>query len=176
MWRTKWNRIGKGKKETLSDVCLFFRAQIATLDKNKIRSVWGFPIDVIIEEGLRRFRRVVKYFINTPIRAHTGQRWKKSGGVPSGSMYTNILDSIINCITTRYIIYDTTGKLPDAEMYLGDDGVLAIDAPVNMNDMAEVGQRKFGMEINVKKSSVTTSTKNIHFQGYFNLDGRPFKA
>jgi hypothetical protein len=51
VWHIKWSRIGRGKAETLPDVCLFFRAQIATLDKNKIRAVWGYPIDVLVEEG-----------------------------------------------------------------------------------------------------------------------------
>jgi hypothetical protein len=49
IWHTKWNRIGRGKSETLPDVALYFTAQIATVDKNKIRAVWGYPIDVMVE-------------------------------------------------------------------------------------------------------------------------------
>jgi hypothetical protein len=53
----------------------------------------------------RRIKKLVSYFINTPIRLASGERFRKRGGVPSGSTFTNIIDTIINCIVTRFVHY-----------------------------------------------------------------------
>lgn len=266
-WHAKWDNIGRARGEqNLPDTALFLRAQIARQGQEKIRSVWGYPIDVIIEEGrtfypyidwvrgsdtpiayhieiatggmqyindmlhtfpkskyvvadwsrfdktippwlirdafsiifnsfdftkvrdsegkiwpvneaqsIRRAKRVMSYFINTPIRVNDGRRFKKTGGVPSGSMFTNIIDSIVNMIVTRYTYYHVTGAFPQAEVYLGDDSVTVVDGIVNLDDMASVALDSFGMVLNAKKSYVTTNTHNVHFIGYYNRDGKPFK-
>jgi hypothetical protein len=53
----------------------------------------------------RRIKKLVSYFINTPIRLASGERFRKRGGVPSGSTFTNIINTIINCIVTRFVHY-----------------------------------------------------------------------
>nr|APG78308.1 RdRp [Hubei partiti-like virus 9] len=269
IWHTKWDRIGRGKDETLPDAALFLRAQIADVGTDKIRSVWGYPIDVIVEEGrwfypfikwvrdgentipiayraemanggmaylndmlncfhdssyivgdwskfdktippwlirdcfqivmdafdhskvvdseglvwnvnparsIRRFKRIVRYFINTPVRMCTGRRFMKLGGVPSGSMWTNLIDSMVNTLVWRYLTYHTLGQFPQAELYLGDDSVVVGPGPVNLDDIAALAFQAFGMVLNVRKSYVTTNPKNVHFLGYYNHDGRPYKA
>lgn len=51
VWRRRWDNIGRGRKEHLPDTAIYFRAQIANVDENKIRGVWGLPIDVVVEEA-----------------------------------------------------------------------------------------------------------------------------
>lgn len=269
VWHTKWDRIGRGRSEHLPDTAIYFRAQIANVDENKIRGVWGLPIDVVVEEGRffypylewmksaktqipiayqvematggmeyvnqltlahrnatflcgdwskfdkrvppwlirtafqilydcfdmshvrdseglvwpvnpeqskRRFKRMVSYFINTPLRLPDGRRFRKSGGVPSGSIWTNMIDSIVNMIVMRYILYETTGYLPLGEVYLGDDSLCACKGIVNIEDLASLAEEKFGFILNTRKSYVTTRRENVHFLGYYNRNGRPFKA
>nr|APG78227.1 RdRp [Hubei partiti-like virus 10] len=267
-WHTKWDNIGRGRKETLPDAALFLRAQMAKIGENKIRAVWGFPIDVIIEEARmfypyiewikrtanlpvayqvematggmayvnqmidsfpmgnyvvqdwrkfdkrvppwlirdvfsiildsfdlghvldqegkiwpvrpertsKRFSKVVSYFINTPVRLSSGERFRKNGGVPSGSMWTNIIDTLVNLVITRYVYFQCTGAFPDAELYLGDDSFVISNGVVNLDDMAALAEKAFGMIINTSKSYVTRTPHNVHFLGYYNRRGMPFKA
>jgi hypothetical protein len=46
----QWKAIGNGRQGFgLPDTCAYFRAQIVPPDENKIRVVWGIPLDVIVE-------------------------------------------------------------------------------------------------------------------------------
>lgn len=122
-----------------------------------------------------RFKKIVDYFVETPIRTCKGERFVVTGGVPSGSCFTNIIDSIINCIVTRFLLYCTTGAFPVGEIFLGDDGVFVVNGHVCLEDIASLALKYFGMILNVAKSYVTTNPLNVHFLGYFNHHGYPFK-
>lgn len=123
----------------------------------------------------RRFKKLVDYFVETPIRTCKGERFLVTGGVPSGSCFTNIIDSIINCIVTRFLVFQTTNAFPVGEIFLGDDGVFIVDGFACLEDIASLAIKYFGMILNVDKSYVTTNPSNVHFLGYFNYNGYPFK-
>lgn len=130
---------------------------------------------VRIERSMRRWRRIIDYFINTPIRFSDGQRFMKHGGVPSGSCWTNIIDSILNMIMMRYLIYDTTGSLPLFDLYLGDDSLLLIKEPINLTEMSILAKEQFGAIFNDRKSHQSRLDCNVHFLGYWNIGGVPYK-
>nr|QUS52685.1 RNA-dependent RNA polymerase [Mute swan feces associated partitiviridae L] len=260
-----WDRIGRGRPVHLPDVCAYFRAQLATHDKDKIRAVWGFPLAVTAEEarfvypylewikkskapvsyGLemakggmayinsmllsgrtyccldwssfdkcppawlirdvfgilkqsfdmssvlasdgkyfpvrkdksdRRWERLVSYFINTTIRFPDGRRFRKDGGIPSGSVFTNIVDTIVNCIVTRYMVYQCTGHLPEGEIYHGDDSVLSLRGCVNLDDWSKLALSSFGLVLSTKKSWCTKNRRNVHFLGFYNSNGFPIRS
>lgn len=259
-----WHHIGAGiRSRPLPDVCLFARSQVCAVGKEKIRGVWGYPLEVYIEEarffypimdylkeqkhrfpvgygfeiskggmlaisdvimrhpgskflmtdwskfdksipawlirdafallaelidfghvldseGLvwnvreyrsrRRWKKLIDYFVETPVRTCKGERYLVTGGVPSGSCFTNIIDTIINCLVTRYLSYHTAGCFPLGEMYLGDDGVCVFSpsAVINLDSLALLAFQKFGMVLNADKSFLTSNPENIHFLGYHN--------
>jgi hypothetical protein len=123
----------------------------------------------------RRFKKIIDYFVETPVRFSNGERFLVTGGVPSGSCFTNLIDTIVNALVTRYLTYHTSGKFPMAEMYLGDDGVLFTEDSLNLEVMSNLAKDKFGMVLNSDKSYTTTNPVNIHFLGYYNYHGFPFK-
>nr|APG78275.1 RdRp [Hubei partiti-like virus 13] len=127
------------------------------------------------EISAKRWAKCVSYFINTPFRLPDGSRFKKRSGVPSGSGFTNIIDSIINAIVTRYCMYNTTGELPRYDMFMGDDSVVMTTRKVNLEAIAKLALRKFGFILNINKSFVTTNRCNIQFLGYFNNFGYPIR-
>ena len=259
-----WHHIGAGiRHEPLPDTCLFARTQVCSVEKQKIRGVWGYPLSVYMEEarffypilaylksdkhalpsgygyeissggmialtdmairspgarylmtdwsqfdksipawlirdafallaelidfghvedseGLvwpvrelrsrRRWKKLVDYFIETPVRTCKGERFLVRSGVPSGSCFTNVIDTIVNCLVTRYLCYHTFGSFPRGEVYLGDDGVCVLPAGgnVNLQVMSDLAEKAFGLNLNADKSFVTTNIENIHFLGYHN--------
>nr|UUV42381.1 MAG: putative RNA dependent RNA polymerase [Lestijarvi partiti-like virus] len=121
----------------------------------------------------REWRQIKHYFINTPLRMEDGTRYRKTGGVPSGSCFTNIVDSIVNMIVTRYVMRTCTGQMPSFLTVLGDDSVIATRGLVNLDDIARIAKEKFGMIVNVEKSYWTTRVDNVQFLGYYNHYGYP---
>lgn len=146
------------------------------IDWNHMETAEGDIIEVRPDPMKRRWKRMVDYFVETPIRTCKGERFLVKTGVPSGSCWTNLIDSIINVIVTRYCMYQTVGKFPRDEMYLGDDGVVIINGIVNLDDIAALASSKFGMILNKNKSRVTTQSRNVNFLGYYNHNGYPFKS
>lgn len=132
-----------------------------------------WPVNPIISQN--RWKKMVDYFINTPIRLPNGERYMKAAGVPSGSAFTNIVDSIINAIVTRYVFYQVTGTFPEYDMFMGDDSVLITKRPLNIEKFATISAEKFGFIMNVDKSYLTSERCNIQFLGYYNDYGYPIR-
>lgn len=127
------------------------------------------------QRSLRRWKKMVDYFVATPIRTCKGDRFEVVGGVPSGSCFTNLIDSIVNCIAIRYVSYQCTGNFPVDEIFLGDDIACSVTGIINIDDWADVAEKTFGMKLNASKTYVTSRKDNVHFLGYFNKNGVPFK-
>lgn len=143
------------------------------IDFTRIQASDGKVFPVKENQSRKRWRLMVNYFIDTPIRLANGERYLKHGGVPSGSCWTNIIDSIVNAIVIRCLVYEQSGQFPLADIYLGDDSVVALPERLNLSVLAEDAARYFGFVFNVDKSYVTSNPSNIQFLGYLNDNGSP---
>lgn len=147
------------------------------IDFSKETQLDGSIKDVNPKHGLRMFKKLQSYFINTTIRNPDGKRFRKDHGIPSGSMFTNVIDTMVNMIVSRTLYLETFGTLPTFDLYFGDDALAAFDNKtiINMNDLSYNATLLFGMTISTKKSFYTENIQNIHFLGYYNNLGTPFK-
>lgn len=103
-------------------------------------------------QSKRRWKTLVKYFIDTPIQLSSAERFMKHGGVPSGTAFTYLIDSVINAIIIRYCIYQFVGALPLADLYLGDDFVVVTSQPLNLELLTSFAKQQFSMDFNSDKS------------------------
>ncbi|AXQ04877.1 RNA-dependent RNA polymerase [Partitivirus-like Culex mosquito virus] len=122
-----------------------------------------------------RWKKVVNYFINTPFILPSGERYQKEGGVPSGSTWTNIIDTIINAIVVRYCMFHVTGSMPMFDVYMGDDSCVFISRGIDLTEFSKIAHAEFGFILNEKKSYVTGERTNITFLGYHNYYGKPVR-
>lgn len=129
---------------------------------------WGRPKS---DEYLHLlWNAVVKYFIDTPYTYPSAEGvWRKHNGVPSGSYFTSLVNSVCNCIMMHYLLrgckYAST-----ARWILGDDSLTAVD-DVDVEGLAHEARQVFGVTVNVEK---TEKGKLVSFLGYrMTKDGRP---
>lgn len=119
----------------------------------------------------RAWKKIITYFINTPIRMCNGERYRKAKGVASGSYFTQMIDSIVNYIVTQYCIRSQGIKILH-HIVLGDDSLVSTDLRVNINQLVSLAD-KFGMLINSEKTQQSNSIQDIKFLGYYINTGGP---
>nr|QGZ98411.1 RNA dependent RNA polymerase [Plasmopara viticola lesion associated Partiti-like 1] len=132
----------------------------------------GIVWDVNPNKTVRRWKAMVSYFLSCSIRLPNGERFKKSKGVPSGSMFTNFIDTICNAVATRYACMQASGRLPLRDYYYGDDSCVMIKG-LNVTKFADVLESTFGLKLNMDKTIYTCNPRNIHWLGYYAREGLP---
>ena len=114
---------------------------------------------------------VKKYFICTPIvmpdhNLYLGKRH----GVPSGSYFTQLIDSIVNVIICGAISKVFNMNVSDRDiMVLGDDLIFFSDTKVDMERMASKASKLFGVNFNAEKSQfvINKDHNTIHYLGRY---------
>nr|APG78277.1 RdRp [Hubei partiti-like virus 31] len=119
----------------------------------------------------RAWKKIVEYFIKTPIRMCNGERYRKAKGVASGSYFTQLVDSIVNWIVTQYCIRKMGIKIHD-HLVLGDDSLVATNRQVDPHLLTSYAGR-FGMIINPEKTQLTSRIQEVKFLGYYINNGGP---
>lgn len=111
------------------------------------------------------FNHVVCYFCTSAIVAPDGCVYKgRRHGVPSGSMFTQMVDSLVNAIVIEYSAL-RLGVSGLRYLVLGDDSIVAFDS--GTTDMSQWSQmmRELGITMSPDKSE-NFEGKNIHFLGH----------
>jgi len=100
---------------------------------------------------------VNKTFVNTKGELRTAH-----DGVPSGSMFTQIIDSLCNRL--MIVTYMKSRGITEYKMtIMGDDNVIGYKGSLDMDDLSEYLKNVFGVEVNAQKSTKGTKFDSISF-------------
>lgn len=122
---------------------------------------------VMTKQQEKDWSTVTRYFVTGPMLLPDGSLIKgRRHGVPSGSMFTQIIDSICNALIIEYCARRLRVK-PTRYCVLGDDSVIGLPVKLNVSDWAEVAS-ELGVKINNDKSRGywVTKEKETHFLGH----------
>jgi hypothetical protein len=127
-------------------------------DAFNILETWFSPQDR--KDGA--WQLIVNYFIHTPIVLPDGKLYVgKKRGVPSGSFFTQLIDSMVNLFLIHYCLKKLGHSLkPWKVLVLGDDSIFSVDRRLSLSDLA-VQLNKLGISLNLEKSGQNT----YHFLG-----------
>lgn len=159
-------------------LCADFSAFDASIPAWLIRDIFKIIAEKFNMDAAdqRKYKRIVNYFINTPIRNMDGRRFEKDHGIPSGTMFTNIMGTCVNFVMMHFTLPLVAGDIKFLNCF-GDDSITALTdkSVINVADLSSAFRAAFGVELNVKKSYWTASLTNIHYLGYYNYHGDPHK-
>jgi hypothetical protein len=143
-------------------------------------SVLSTHFNISTVEEKYTWNKVVNYFIHTPIMLPNQEVWVKHHGVPSGSYFTQLVDSIVNYMAVTYAWLKLTGlAVPeDKILVLGDDSIVGQSKFVGLSDLVH-SMKELGLKLNADKTEVSRfPDSHPHFLGHFWSNGfayRPLK-
>lgn len=128
------------------------------------------------DKDLDSWDLITRYFVTTPIVMPDGHLYKgKRKGVPSGSYFTNLVDSIVNFIVIKYLSNVNSLNLhSDSIHIMGDDSVFSTNKNVSLDKLSS-DLLKIGVSLNVNKCQVTSRDEPIHFIGFDWSKGSAYK-
>jgi hypothetical protein len=112
---------------------------------------------------------LVSDFIHTRIVLPDGTMWRVHRGVPSGSAFTSLVDSVCNLIVLQYCWIKLTGHELDEDdiCVLGDDSVVASNYYLSMDEIASAAS-DLGMVLSTdrNKSERVRLGQSVPFLGH----------
>lgn len=126
------------------------------------------------------FWSYVNDFIHTRIVLPDGNVYQVHRGVPSGSAFTSMIDSMVNVYLMNYLWVRLTGHALQHNqlVVMGDDAVVASNERVELADLARIAL-ECGFKLNVEKSVIASAHDDgleINFIGHVWKHSRPRRA
>jgi len=144
----------------------------STLSATMIKKAFGILATWFTKQDLKSlgWDIVVKYFIHTPIVMPNGHLYLgKNHGVPSGSYFTQLIDSIVNTALSFALAMKFHFGLNKRSLFvLGDDVIASVQGKVDLAKWAEYLET-LGLKLNVQK----TRLDEPHFLGAVWWKGKP---
>nr|APG78242.1 RdRp [Hubei partiti-like virus 56] len=124
-------------------------------------------IDFTDDMGRRSFEYSKEFFIHTPVVMPDGRMWLKHVGVPSGSYFTQMIDSIANSIATHYAQLCIYGQM-FRTYCLGDDSLFGVPVGFGRPELSTFAEHyaKVGMLLHPDKGIVATRPDQLEFLGH----------
>ena len=127
------------------------------------------------------FDLIENYFIHTPIVMPSEDGPKlfrgKRHGVPSGSYFTQLVDSYANVAMIGTLDFKFKLQIQlDEVLVLGDDMLFFTRKKPQLKKYARVLSKKFHMIVNTNKSADGLVSESIHFLGREWTNGVPFRS
>lgn len=127
----------------------------------------------------KNWERVQTYFTTCPFLAPDGLVYKgRRGGVPSGSMFTQMIDTVCNALAIEYSML-IEGIDDFRYLVYGDDSWTIVkigEAPLKFLTKLEAHVRSLGLRMNVSKTDYASPTEPLVFCGHYDIKrGRPLQ-
>lgn len=106
---------------------------------------------------------MVWYFINTVILMPDGRMFRKHRGVPSGSWWTQMVDSVVNWILVTYLGLCQAAEIRNLKV-LGDDSAFRTGSAFSL-EQAALDAGCVGMRIHPEKCEVTEDPSEFKLLG-----------
>jgi len=158
-------------------VCLDYSKYDTTLSCTMLKQAFRILSTWFDQEDLTKYGwdTVVTYFITTPIVMPDGHLYVgKHHGVPSGSYFTQMIDSICNVAIMYAIAHRFNLQFkPEGLFVLGDDVIVQIQQAVDKSDLSQWAKylkSRFGLELHDDEKTVLG---RAHFLGAFWDMGKP---
>jgi hypothetical protein len=103
---------------------------------------------------------LLDYFMECPLIVPGCVYKERTGGIPSGSVLTNLVGSLANLWSFFYAVHRSTGSVQDFQVQ-GDDGVYCVKGIKDQVQLAEVLANELGMVLSTEKNLI--GWREVHF-------------